>query len=322
VADIPGFLTAPVRPAGELSHILANFLGHRDRRGLPFMDQFLPLLSTQDQDWIFNLKRDQGITHILLCTTAHTQEYYPTAVARGLVPGSYTQLTDWRENPDAIRRNLDLVEQAGFHPILWLSSGDRGTGREVKTLWPRLLPKLTDYATRVVWGPGYEVVGTGGGWSSRELSDGLICLHDHFGDDATIFVHLTDRGYGFNSWPVESDDPWQDGMDSWITHGGQYVTGLFYQTESGDELFHPEHYPVDPAAGPDYAPYPGYKKQLYELSQRTLVGGRGWRKAVVCIGETIAEDFWHGRCTEDDMRPITRFCRSLGYSSFGNGFLE
>jgi hypothetical protein len=196
----------------------------------------------------------------------------------------------------------------GFVPFVMLTTGDGGSAQDIEAFWPGLFAALRPYAAQIVICPGFELVGPGGGWTSAELSRGLLAIHDAL-PSTVLAVHLQDERASGASYPVEPDDPWQgDEPGFWQSHGGEFVDILAYQTPSGRKLLDGDEW-VD---------------RWREIVERTGIGGRGWRQAALCFFEVIAEDFAHGRCGPERALPLREqaqaVCQDFGIScTWGNG---
>jgi hypothetical protein len=317
----------------------ANICGMRDSSGEVMFDGNIPDLSDAKRAEWYTLKQKAGLTDVVLA-------------AKGGYRGHYYDLT---RNPARLIELGHEAQSYGFRVTWFLSSGDQGTAVDIDQYFGTLIDALAEFKLNSFWCPGWEVVA--GGWTSKDLNHALQVMTYHLPPEAQIWVHLSDTRPTFNSNPVEPTDPWrvwtwghpdpvngqlvvegtcysddcksqcpyghwdsreveawsiQNGYNYEATYGWR-VNGLFYQTESGDWLLHPERYPTG------YVGHPGYQSRLYEISLRTLIGGRGWRRARVCIFETIAEDYWNGRATEGDAKIIADVLKKMGFTEFGNG---
>ena len=306
----PGPLPIP----SSMLDIRTNFCGMLDDYGHPLFDVYYPTLSNGDRAQWRNRHLAFHHTHMTLC-----------AVAK--YPGQpwWTDM-DFRVDPTLLINAMQEVIDVYMTPIVFLSSGDGGTGATFATdATPIMNAAVTaGIQNKCIWVPGFEVVGPGGGWTSKQLSDALILMHATLGNAAPLYVHLTPERPTGASHPVEDDDPWQgDEVGFWTSHGGEYLTGLLYQTPHGDKLLRPETQPVEPSG------YRGYIDRIIEIHDRSLTGGTGWRQVRVAIFETIASDFFHaclnGDTTKRDFvlnraSQITAEVRrtSLDWIDFGN----
>jgi hypothetical protein len=327
----------PHIPPGMDAPYNANICGMKDSSGEVIFDGNIPDLTDVKRIEWYTLKQKAGLTDVVLA-------------AKGGYRGHYYDLT---HNPARLIELGNEARSYGFRVTWFLSSGDQGTSVDIDSYFGSLIDSLAQFHNNSFWTPGWEVVA--GGWPSERLNHALDIMNQHLPSTAQIWVHLSDTRPTFNSNPVELNDPWRswtyghfegdkfisegsclddscasqhtigkwDGRepDAWSLHTGYNgvpvfgwrVNGLFYQTESGDQLLHPERYPTE------YIGHPGYQSRLYEISIRTLIGERGWRKARVCIFETIAEDYWNGRAIEGDAKIIADACKKMGFMEFGNG---
>jgi hypothetical protein len=215
-------------------------------------------------------------------------------------PGYWIGGDDWRGQPgrfaDAVKKVLDL----GFVPIVFMSSGDGGTGSDIQAFWPGLTDALKPYAPYIWVTCGFEVVGPGAGWTSKQLSDGLTFLHTHL-PEARLGVHLQPERATGASYPVEPDDPWQgDEAGFWVSHGGEHAQALLYQTPHGDKLLNPN------LTGPS-----SWEDRWIEILDRLGTGSKGWRLVPLCFFETTTYDYYHGGCSDADTQRLNQRAQAL-----------
>ena len=298
---ISGRATAP-RPATErVLDVKANFISMKDSQGRVMLSWFWPILSATDQaDWEQRW-RAAGLSHVVLCPV---MQY----------PGSGFGSADWRTDPMRFAAATSTLLDRGFVPLIEMTSGDGGTGNDVQTFWPGLLAALKP-ELRYLWLlPGFEVVGPGGGWTSKQLSNGLKALKA--ANPCAIAVHLQPERATGASHPVEPDDPWHgDEAGFWTSHGGEFADALFYQTPHGSKLLDPN------GAGPGVG---GWEDRWVEIVDRLGAGALGWRKVRLIFGEVTGFDYFHGNATAADVVRLSQraaaICKTRGITcGFGNG---
>lgn len=299
-------LAPPFHPRPTRERVLAiraNFLSMRDSSGLTMLSWFYPSLDPERKaDWRACWQA-AGLTHVVLCPV---MQY----------PGYLLPWADFRSQPDAYAAaNAELLD-AGFIPINYMTSGDRGSFSDVARYWPGLLAALQPYAPYIWVVPGFEVVGPGGGWTSAQLSQGLQALHAQL-PAAALGVHLQPERATGASHPVESDDPWRgdDEAGFWMRYGGEFADALLYQTPHGRKLLDPN------GEGPDVG---AWEDRWVEILDRLGVGARGWRKVPCSFFEVSGYDYYHGNATDADVVRLSARAKQLADSrgvtiTFGNG---
>jgi hypothetical protein len=294
---------AKPRPAREtVLNIRANLIGPHDSKGRVMFAPFWASLPRDEQlDWEA-IWRAQGCTHL------------PLAVAYSY-PGSPIPGGDYRGRPTEFAALVSQVLDDGFVPIVFLSSGDAGTAAEIQTSWPALLQALAQESPYIWEVPGFEVVGPGGAWRSRQLSDALLAIH--LGNPAAALgVHLQPERATGSSSPIEPDDPWHgDHAGFWTSNGGEFVTALLYETPHGRKLLDPN------GAGINIG---GWEDRWIEVLDRLGVGGRGWPKVPISFFEVSGYDYYRGLATDADQARLARRAKALADQrgvvvTFGNG---
>jgi hypothetical protein len=292
----------PATLAPNVHDIRANFCGMRDADGIVMFDPYLLSLWLTDDakfDAWLEQKRQAGLTHLVVCPVAN----YPTIME---IPSA-----DVRTQPDLFASFVADVVDEGFVPVVMLTSGDGGTAADINEFWPGLFASLLAYIrdpARLIVCPGFELVGPGGGWTSAELSRGLLVIHAAL-PTAILAVHLQPERATGASHPVEPDDPWHgDEAGFWWSHGGEFVDVFLYQTPHGAKLLDGD----------------GWEDRWLEIVTRLGVGARGWRQVPLNFFESIAYDYSHGNCSEaDGLRLRLRaqeLCHAHGITcTWGNG---
>jgi hypothetical protein len=294
-----GVSPTPIRPTREqVLDVKANFISMRDSRGTVMLSWFWPVLpSAMQADWEARW-RAAGCTHVVLCPVMQ----YP----------GYPLAADWRTQPQRFADAVILLLNRGFIPIIQMTSGDGGTGQDVDLYWRDLLETMRPALPYCLLTPGFEVVGPGGGWSSAELSRGLLVLND--AKPGAIGVHLQPERATGSSHPVEADDPWQgDEAGFWTAHGGQFVDVLCYQTPHGRKLLDVDAQGIG-----------GWEDRWIEILDRLGVGAKGWRKVGICAFEKTGYDYWHDNATDADVVRTSNRARDLALArgvtvTFGDG---
>jgi len=281
VCDAPAAIT-PTK--AQILDVKANFISMRDAWNRVMLSWFWPLLPDyQQQDW-FSLWRSSGLTHVVICPVMS----YPH---NALGPEGSDLLDDWRGQPERFATVVTRALQEGFIPIIQMTSGDGGTGHDVDVYWPALIAALSNVKQFCLGSCGFEVVGPGGGWTSAQLSRGLMALHDAgFG---AIGVHLQPERATGASHPVEPDDPWHgDEAGFWTSHGGEFADCLLYQTPHGSKLLDPN------GGGPNIG---AWEDRWIEIIDRLGKGALGWRKVQLVMFEKTGYDYFHNDCTDADV---------------------
>src|ERR1051325_10603096 len=118
----------------EVRNIKANYGSSHDARGRVVFDPYYITLSDQERrDWR-QLKHTQKLTHIVLCPVAKYPNYprgFPAIPPR-----------DLRAEPATFVRYVSELLDDRLIPIIFLSTGDRGSAADVETHWPALLNAL------------------------------------------------------------------------------------------------------------------------------------------------------------------------------------
>lgn len=280
------------RPIANVRDIRANFCGMRDAKGRIIFDPYI--ISAGSHEWL-EQKRAAGLTHVVMCPVAN-------------YPGMPMPSVDLRSEPESFAVYVSFVLNQGFVPFIMLTTGDGGSAEDIDRYWPGLLSALKPYEQQIVVCPGFELVGPGGGWTSAELSRGLLAIHAAL-PNAVLAVHLQPERATGASHPVEPDDPWQgDESGFWWSHGGEFVDLFCYQTPHGSKLLEGD----------------GWEDRWREIVERLGIGARGWRQVPLCWFEVIAYDFVHGNCGAEAARPLREraqaICRQFGIDcTWGNG---
>jgi hypothetical protein len=230
-------------------------------------------------------------------------------------PGYWARGGDWRWDPGRFAEAAREVLDAHLVPILFLSSGEGGTGWElgptglvdgyIKALKERgLLP--------YVWlVPGFEVVGPSGGWSSHELSTALLTIHG-LAPGIPLGVHLQPERPAGASRPLEADDPWHgDELQFWTSHGGEYVDALLYQTQHGRDLLAPDGARDPYVCRGGVNPCGQWEGRWIEVLERLGVGGHGWRQVSLSFFEVTGSDYFRNRATDEDVVRLSNRARQL-----------
>lgn len=291
----------PAPPSND-APMRANFCGMRDPVTGEVMftifvaDPAMPL--EQRLRW-YRLQREAGLTHWVLA-----------------VKGGYRGIHefDWSRQPERMLSLIREVFSQGFKPVIFLSSGDRGTEVDIDGYFAAFLDAMRPIAADCWWLPGWEVVGPGGHWRSIHLSHALEVMDAHLPAAALVWVHLVDNRITGASHPVEDDDPWQgDELSFWRGHGGQRAAGLLFQTVSGRALLQADAEPLG------YLGERGYRNDVKEAWARLPIGGHGWKRVRLVLFESVAEDYYAGRATDADVTRIADECAGLGVTEWGNG---
>lgn len=294
-------LVYPRPTRAQVLNIRMNFIGPKDSQGrVMFSPFFASLPRDQQLEWEATW-RAQGLTHLLL-----SMEYdYPGSP----IPGG-----DFRTHlADFIALGHTVLDD-GFVPVLYLTDGHCAPEDDMANVWPQIFAGFKDVEEDIWYVPGFEVVGPGGCWSSRELSNALIRVHAG-APAAALGVHLQPERATGSSYPVEADDPWGgDESAFWKSNGGQYADALLYQTPHGSKLL-----ATSEADGPDW-----WGDRFKEILERLGVGGLGWRQVPISAFETVGYDYYHGGATDADTKRIATdaqtLCARYGVTcTFGNG---
>jgi hypothetical protein len=304
LAELRAALGRPFpRPSRDLvKNIRANFIGPHDSHGRVLFSPFFASLPRNEQLEWEAIWRGQGCTHLVL-SVAYS---YPGSP----IPGG-----DYRQRPDEFAQLVSQVLDDGFVPIVFLSSGDGGTASEIRTTWPAFFQALEPESSYLWEVPGFEVVGPGGGWRSKDLSDALLVIHAG-NPRAAVGVHLQPERATGSSNPVEADDPWHgDEVGFWRSQGGQFADALLYQAPHGSKLLNPN------GAGPGVG---AWENRWIEILDRLGVGGHGWRKVPLSFFEVSGFDYYRGKATDLDQTRLATRAKALADQrgvtiTFGNG---
>ena len=277
--------------------ILANFCGQRLANGEPIFDIYLAAWDKAKRDETYAIKHAAGLTHIILS-------------AKGDYHG--TNPFDFTREPARLVALIKEVMANGFRVVLFLSSGDGGTGDDADAYFGFLLDSMQGYQDECHLVPGWEVVR--GGWTTRQFMRAVEVIAAHVKPTTPIWFHGSDGRATFASYPLEADDPtYGDEAGAWRTPVGKRLTGLLYQSESGRALLHADNEPLD------YLGQRGWRGRATEVIMRIGRGERGWAMKRVVAFELTSEDYYNGRATDADVTRIADEAAALGFTEFGNG---
>jgi hypothetical protein len=233
-------------------------------------------------------------------------------------PGVHWSNPEWSQDPAAIREfvlsvlNTESADGLGFRPIIFLDGGAANPSPRIQQNWPVIataLDGLLPYVLLVIaWEP---VVGD---WTSNQYSQALELAHSLF-PGAYLAGHGSPTRWVGSSNPPEPDDPWQGAeSDFFKTHGGQYLSGWFYQTPHGQALYE-DCSPDDDAC---------WLNRWNDGVVRLGGGYHGWRVMDVNLFETVAYEFFRGQATSQQAREVASRGQVVAQSAnvrvgFGNG---
>jgi hypothetical protein len=286
-------------PVGPDAPWKANFCGSREpwEGGGPLFDIFLATYTTEQRQQVYVQKRSEGLNRIVLA-------------AKGDYHG--TRPFDYSHNPTALAALMQEVRAAGFRPVVFLSSGDGGTGGDADAYFGSLLDGLGPVKDQADYSPCWECVK--GGWTTNQFMHAVDVIAAHVAPTTPIWFHGSDGRGTFASYPLEADDPTGgDEPGAWKTPTGKRLAGLLYQSESGRVLLQADQEPLD------YLGQRGWRGRATEVVMRVQDGQRGWVKKRVVLFESVAEDYYNGRATDSDVMRIATEGLGLGFREFGNG---
>lgn len=305
---------APRPTRAELVNIKAGFCNTRDTLGRVIFDPFIASLDTAGRrDWYAN-KRAHGYTHIVL--SPRYAYYSPTTPYP--IPGK--DMLDKPEEFAAFVREATQTPAAdgkGFRVIVMLDDGAPDPMPRIDRYWMPLLDALEPMKDFIIICPGWELI-KASDWTSADYSYALERIGPRLTvDDWEFWAHLSEGRAAFSSNPVEPDDPWQGAeKDCWYTHGGQYLTGLLYQSYA-------VHNGIPAVC--DVASDSCYLNRWADVVPRLRMGLNGWRIVHLCWFEATAYFYFQGLATEGYSRDVATaakdVARSFGVNavSFGNG---
>lgn len=249
-------------------------------------------------------------------------------------PGpAYPGVGDAWKNPDnlAPEKLRSLVLQIlntpsatgrGFVPILFLDGGGPDPKPRIDARWKGWGEALADLQDFLIIVPAWEPVR--GDWTSAQVSYALQRMREWF-PTARIGVHTSPNRGSFASNPVEPDDPWQgDESACWKSHGGEFASIHFYQTEHGDDLYEPTT--CNCALWPQKFGHQDSNEKCAgnrceDDVARSGAGHNGWRilDAVVLM-ETAAFEIYRKEKTAADADHIRALMRERVYAKWGVKF--
>jgi hypothetical protein len=219
--------------------------------------------------WL-DLKRSNGDDYLVLGPVSGYPGYW--------VPG-----VDLRADPVAATFFVREVIDAGFRVRWFATTGDGGTATDIAQYWDGYDQEFTRLGLKpwIEWSNGWEVYGPGGGWTSKQVSDGFLWAHAH---GYAIAAHGQPGRWSPASNPLEADDPWQ-GYEpgSWTSAGGEYVNVVLYQSPHGSELLDPSNRWLD---------------RWHDGVMRLGCGQVTWRVIPIEWFETTWYDQAHGTCPD------------------------
>jgi hypothetical protein len=298
----------PEKATGEdLLNVKANFCNLKDSRGWVIFTNSLPGAYEQGifDEWM-RIQRENGSTHVVV------GDFYA-----GAYPGSPFQNPDWVSTPskihDFIQRILETpsADGKGFRPIIMMDSGSSNPRSRIDRDWPKVIDAIREFLPYVILVPAWEPVQ--GDWSSADLSYALKKLHD-LAPNTYLFWHGSPMRWAGSSNPVEKDDPWQGAEAGfWMSDGGQYLSGMLYQTQHG--RIYDDCNPDDDDC---------WLNRWYDGVIRLGTGYHGWRIVKVVLFETCAYEFFRGQVTTEQCRDMATRGKALADKygvpiGFGNG---
>ena len=318
------------RTGSALTTIQSSFCNLTDAKGrVVFTPNLLQLWLSDDFDglteWIQLLRAD-GATHVVV---APLVQYQPSPFPPA----------DLRTNPAEFGAFLQfLLDVCGFAPIVLLSEGDDAHVADPREAFLSVLKPLAEFC---LWVPsGWEPA-----WKSSDTSRAIQRARLILGPTASLWFHsrperatgasylgsilisqATPQGakvkYTFidptdgleKKYLIEDDDPWEgEEIDFWKSHGGEQLAGLLFQTGHGTYVT---------KGLCDVSSLACWLNRWDEVVSRLGTGYKGWRIVQLCLFETVAMDYYHGKCSSHDARVVASAGRALANNygvSIGQG---
>lgn len=223
-----------------------------------------------------------------------------------------------------VERCLDTpsADGKGFRPVLFMG-GDTFDQSQIH-LWPDMARALQGLHQYFIVVPGWECIPQQG-WTSAQYSEAMEALHRYF-PESPLFVHFQPTRWNGASNPPEDDDPWQGAEGGFYTsHGGQYVQGVFYQTQHAPVLYRAcecpnRHEKYGHSQEDDVC----WRNRAEDGIGRAGAGDKGWRPIRVVLGELTAYEAYRHQATPNQARDLATLfqedCRKWGVQAgYGNG---
>jgi len=287
-----GAKTSPSPRPRDRRAFRASYCSHRDDTGDVVFDPiYFGVLWAEGNrariDRCLETKRAMGVDAIQLCV-------------QGGYPGYWQGKTfDFRGNPQRYGDLCRYIRNAGFTPIILVSTADGGTSVEIYDGTMRNVLKAVKDLARDAWFcHGYEVnADRGGGFTAKQTDDAIALEREVLGPDALILLWLQPGRctpatyYGSDpyhqpassvplkwigsatsgAW-IEADDPYEgDEQGAYYKAHGVDIDGLWYQTPHG--LDGPSYADPSGAPGLDAWGQPRYLDRVIEIADRFLPPG-------------------------------------------------
>jgi len=276
---------APWRSGPELLKIHGDYGSVVDSDGWALFSVFwATLLYNRDpkaEEWA-RLWKERGYSHIALSPVYG----YPGSPIAGMsfTVGAFIELVTYTLN-------------SGFAPVLFLSDVPEQGAMVISIIEALKARGLLPY---VICVPAWEPIPTDY-YTSKQLSDLLIAMHDAGGDEIVIGVHLQPGRWAMSSNPLEPDDPWQGAeAGCWKSDGGEHVDVFLVQFEHG----------FTQTTAPDW------QNRYSDGVPRMGYGMNGWRVIPICVFETVLYDSYRNQCDEARAREIAAEAEAIAVHNF------
>lgn len=342
VAALGGASAGPT-PVSDIWKIRANFCGHDDHLGRVVFDPVYFCaneVTAADRNVTYQIKRAMGLTHLVL--------QVPDGNAYG---ESGMTIPDWRQRMDLFKTLVDEVLAAGFHPVIFLTTGNdlAALGLDDGEL-RRKARVFAGYGQKAWFTGGWEITGSQSPTvSTYDVNRMLKILHEELGDGALLFVHGADaerctaasyRGGDPDHQPpgchwkdgsgwVEDTDPSNgDEIGWWYTPEALYCLAWFWQSRHGGD---------GPSFNDDTA-LKAWRGRAIECQIRFLspahrsarmaatepnapdwMGSRDHVRPIYCVFELEPYEYIRRQCDAARVQAVADFLLADGFEHFGSG---
>lgn len=301
----------PVPTHADLVNVRAGFCNQRDSHGRVIFEPFLCSLDGAGRrEWLSH-QAAQGYTHFTL-----SPEYSYNSATPYPIPGK-----NMLDKPEEFAGYVSEVcrtpaaDGKGWRVIVMMDGGAPDPRPRIDRYWRPIFDALKPWHSQIIFTAGWELIAASS-WSSADYSYALQRMRPWLGDDVEMWAHLSSDRAAFSSNPVQSDDPWQ-GEESgcWTSHGGEFLSGLFYQSQPLQNRDNPHCDPLDASC---------FLNRWEDVVPRLGLGMNGWRVVNLCFYESVAYYYFQGLATSDYARDVATSAKKLADKygvpcGFGNG---
>ena len=264
-------------------------------------------------DWM-RIQREAGSTHVFFGPLTAGPAYPGVPWSN---PDFWSDLPRFRAFVEQVL-NTPSADGKGLRPVIFV--GNDTFAQSHFNQWQDLADALAGLHEYLIVLPAWEPVI--GGWTSNELSQGLVELGQCF-PTAVLAWHGSPTRWVGSSNPLEDDDPWQGGeSDFFKEHGGESVQLAFYQTPHGSDIY-------TPCECPNAELKFGHEDECWlnrweDGVSRLGTGYNGWRVLDVVLYETVAYEAFRGQATSQQAREVARAGKTVSdkwgiETGYGNG---